>query len=358
MASHHVQQQENLSTFHTSKPASYPTTIPGRAPLSSLPTNALSPRKQQQVAGQKRAHSGSQQKSPLKRSSISILDSEKGFTYFSKRRRISTDSPDFPTPTNGLYAEVTPPLPGAISKPSSLPSNSSAQHTSNKEKQTPRAPKPLSVAAQELAEQSSEDESGGSRDGSQHSFTSLINYDPSSQTSGVTPKVGSIYTPASQRGAFISALPPRSHHLSSQTPSQTQHRSNSQGLLPPFAHATPQQKRRAAGAIAASAARSIRPDYVATRAETLRLRLRIAVYKVLTGQTFVPFTRLRAFRAPEGMGRTAGLEGTRSRNEGHRRGKGKDTVGGAAGLDGTIDGRTHEDMRRESSGEETIVGDV
>lgn len=45
-----------------------------------------------------------------------------------------------------------------------------------------------------------------------------------------------------------------------------------------------------------------------TRAETLRLRLRVAVYKVMTGQTYVPFQRLRLFRAPEGMGRTRGIE--------------------------------------------------
>ncbi|KAF4552937.1 Hypothetical protein D9617_8g049500 [Elsinoe fawcettii] len=334
MASHQHYQQENLPVYHTSKPAPLPTSIQQRNPLSSLPTNAPSPRKPQQLAGQKRAHPNDHTRGPAKRS-ISILDSEKGFTYLSKRRRTSIDSSPDPLATqDGLYAEITPPLPTTDPKhPASKPHSRHASQS-----KTPA--RKISSAAQELAEQSSEDESEDSRDGSQHSFTSLINYDPSSQTSGVTPKVGyPAHTPLSQRSHGFRPM------------GQGQGQGQDKGLLSPFVVPSSQQR---GNRVHARPQKGQTRHVHATRAETLRLRLRVAVYKVLTGQTYVPFTRLRAFRAPEGMGRTVGLglDGIQDEDQPGRRGNeevfrmAKERQAGPG------------EVRRESSGEETIVGDV
>ncbi|PNS16282.1 hypothetical protein CAC42_6389 [Sphaceloma murrayae] len=290
--------------------------------------------------GQRRAHVSSS-RSPLKRSSISILEDGKGLTYL-KRRKLSlgdADSPPASGPRQGLYAEVPQPVPSAphdAPLSSSNHDSSSTTPSTRQKRNDVRAKRAISQAARELAEQSSEDESEDSAGESQRSFNSLINYDPSSQTSVVTPRIG-LRTPK------IGAWGPNSQ--SGGREGRHQYLSAGQGQGQGRGGAAPEERREAK----------------CPRSLALRLRLRVAVYKVLTGQTHVAFGRLRLFSRPEGMGTTVGIEGLL---ESTRRDKGDDGQG-AMVVSGRSDRRARRDdgmgtipEARESSGDETIEGDM
>ena len=176
-----------------------------RKPLGQLHANALiTPIKPHNNL--KRAHHDFDEshirKTPLDRSSVSILQQDKGFQYL-KRRKLS------PSP---------PPTFSTASHQSTMPSQRVT--TESKEPTAPHS--------------DSDDNSDQSRQ-SFHSFGSLINYDPSSQ-------------------------PPV-------------HRTHRTTAPPPL------------GAV------------ILSRADTLRLTLRMALYKVVTQQSHVSFPRLRVLRA-------------------------------------------------------------
>ncbi|TKX26563.1 hypothetical protein C1H76_1095 [Elsinoe australis] len=311
---HHIPQDENLAPYQPLKPQHHPHTVshsPSRQPLTSLQPNISSPRKSQPLQGQKRASSTPHARSPLKRTSISVLDSDKGLTYL-KRRKLSlgSSSSSAPAQAPALYAEVPAPAPvpdsrvhaAAAAATAAATGQGHAGPTPTRDKNKER--RHITPAARELLEeQSSDEEDGNSEEGSTRSFTSLINYDPSSQTSGATPRVGMSggwgRTPGKALKTPVSnAMPGRGYGGQgfAQGGSQGQgYGGQSQGA-----------RRRGYGEVRADRREAGRG--AETRAETLRLRLRVAVYKVMTGQTYVPFQRLRLFRAPEGMGRTRGIE--------------------------------------------------
>ncbi|KAK4634078.1 hypothetical protein CLAFUW4_00822 [Fulvia fulva] len=159
--------------------------------------------------------------SPLKRSFTAAMEGGQGFQYL-KRRKLSIDSPLSQVHTAAAPV-ITQPLPqwspALPLQENPLPE---IQHISPSEPTRPNTPN------------DSPEEEDGPGSNERRSFSSLINYDPSSQTAP-----------------------------SSQQPAQ-------------------------------SATTVKGPSY----AELLRLRLRVAMYKVRTNQTDIPFDDLRVEQSP------------------------------------------------------------
>ncbi|KAF2152040.1 hypothetical protein K461DRAFT_161104 [Myriangium duriaei CBS 260.36] len=292
---HAVYENDNIS-LHQTKPQQHAPRMTGispRKPLGELHTNALiTPHKT--TPNLKRSHEGDiHHTSPLKRSSISILDQEKGFQYL-KRRRLSP-APQSPSTTTSTTAATTRPASAATSTHAARPAPI----------QRPTSP------SSDASAPSSSSSPAKSRHSSE-SFTSLINYDPSSQPGGPTPRPGM-------------------QHL--------------QRLL--SSHQQRAQARTHIDAARLCAAAVAGRAVSASRAQALKCRLRVAVYKVLTGQGHVPFGRLGVFRAalPGKEGRGRWDCGEREEIKPGRK-VGEELFGPP------IDALRR---RRESSGEETIV---
>ncbi|GAM88272.1 hypothetical protein ANO11243_063050 [Dothideomycetidae sp. 11243] len=225
----------------------------------------------------------------LKRS-VSILDQDKGFQYLKRRKlspiRATVSSTIEQPPAKASYHHAPPPRPGS--------SNSS----------------------------SSEDGDSAKSRQSSHSFTSLINYDPSSQANGPTPR----------------SIPPHYARrlLSSQPQRQSQDRTHIDAA------------RLRAAAVAGRAV-------AASRTEALKIRLRIALYKVVTGQCHVPFPKLGVFRA-----KVPGIERRWTHSDSPATGVVPEKSGGggkksADEIFGPPIDAVRSRARREDTDEETIV---
>lgn len=202
---------------------------PQRRPLGELTANAIHGRRQ--LA---KDHKVSQ----LKRSSISILDQDRGLRYLKRRKLSDSDIEDRRNETRKrMQTARFRPLPEE-------PKQQDPQVTLSSSHRMPLSTNSLQSDdtivvekdSPEPAEQSDEShESGVTR----ASFSSLINYDPSSQIASSAP------------------FPHISKHV------------------PPKALITVR---------------------ATSHAEMLRLRLRLAMYKIKTNQLYIPFDRLQIYR--------------------------------------------------------------
>lgn len=254
-STHSTYHDENAVTAqgkHQEVSMAAPTT---RKPLSELAANALaSPVKSRSLKGPLEAQTQGQKRSPLKRTSISILDEDKGFQYL-KRRKLSVTRGRSPEHVR-RPAQDTPTIAPDYTHPLTTHTSDTNTHKSFR----PISHHDIPTMPARSSSPSSGDDSSRSRQ-SNASFTSLINYEPSSQT----PRVG--------------------------YPGQQQNRSVGRAQHPaPISHAHPQASAHTVAD--AVAGRDDKPS----AAETLKLRLRVALYKVMTQQTHVPFARLRMYR--------------------------------------------------------------
>jgi len=223
-----------------------------RQPLGQLSSNAkLSPQKPGE-AGKK-----TMSRSPLKRSVVSILDDDSGFQYL-KRRKMSGGVPFSGKQAQLGFARQTVHDDGRVRSETarfrSIPGQISRTRTVVRNADVSE---PIDASTLVQARPNAEQEQGSSTEPntpsedsareSHHSFTSFINYDPSSQ------------------------------HL----------------LQGPFPHSNVSiQSASRSYAQRGGAIRSVR----SSQAEILRLRLKVAMYKVKTNQIYTPFSRLHVNR--------------------------------------------------------------
>ncbi|GAB7351195.1 hypothetical protein MBLNU459_g1636t2 [Dothideomycetes sp. NU459] len=212
-----------------------------RTALAELAPNASLVRKQADGKGRK-----SMPSSPLKRSYNNVLGDDKGLMYL-KRRRMSHDQALNSSLSTAARDQKRPQTDAIGFRPLSPPSSrgyTAVRTGPSQAKAMASVPEELSNAEQDAH---SEDDSGRDSQNSnatRGSFSSLINYDPSSQQAHIPPSVSAHTT-----------------------------------------HASARPSRRMTFALS-------------SQAEMLRLRLKVAIYKVRTNQINVPFARLRVRSPP------------------------------------------------------------
>lgn len=205
--------------------------------LKDLTPNASMSSRTSGEAGAKKSMS----LSPLKRARRDVFGDDKGFTYLKRRRLSQSQSAGTNTPVFRRDANHGRTQPRPVSLNPLSPRSST--------KETARVKSPADKESKESDEDSGRESQNSNN--TRGSFDSLINYDPSQQQAL-----------ASQALNFVS-------------PSVAAHTT-----FNPALYSTDLS------------------DTVRSRAETLRMRLKVAIYKVRTNQINVPFSRLRVPEPP------------------------------------------------------------